>query len=150
MRVYSTYEHLLNDDGEGNAVDPDRPMLARELARMDLTLNYYTQWYWKVDLHNLLHFLSLRIDAHAQHEIRVYAEIMADLTRKWVPVAWEAFEDYRLGAMHFSREEVALLKAALDPERVDELLPASGLSMREKREFRDKMGVPAKKRSDGV
>jgi thymidylate synthase (FAD) len=125
-------------------------MLARELARMDLTLNYYTQWYWKIDLHNLLHFLSLRIDAHAQYEIRVYAEVIADLCRKWVPVAWEAFEDYRLGASHFSREEVLLLRRCLDAERVDELLPGSGLSMREKREFREKLGLPSRKRTEGV
>ena len=92
MQTYDTYEALLNDAGDGEPVDPGAPQLARELARMDLTLNYYTQWYWKVDLHNLLNFLSLRMHPHAQYEIRVFADAIADFTRAWVPLTWEAFD----------------------------------------------------------
>ncbi|MEZ4239073.1 MAG: FAD-dependent thymidylate synthase [Myxococcota bacterium] len=145
-QVYATYEQLLNDRGDGEPVDAESPQLARELARMDLTLNYYTQWYWKIDLHNLLHFLSLRADPHAQHEIRVYADAIADLVRSWVPAAWEAFADYRLGAVSLSRQElevVRLLIAGGDPDRV---LPASGLSLRERRDLRAVLGLPSKPR----
>ena len=142
MQTYETYEHLLNDDGAGNAIDEDRPMLARELARMDLTVNYYTQWYWKIDLHNLLHFRSLRMDSHAQYEIRVYGDIIGELTQKWVPVAYEAFSDYRLGGGFFSRQEIDLIKRVVDAEKVDELLPKTGLSGRERRELRAKLGLP--------
>jgi thymidylate synthase (FAD) len=97
-RCYDHYEGLLNDDGAGNPSRPEDPQLARELARMNLTLNFYTQWYWKVDLHNLLHFLALRSDSHAQYEIRVYAEVIGQLVERWVPAAWGAFRDYRLEA----------------------------------------------------
>ena len=82
-RCFGHYEEMLNEDADGNVVDPGRQGLARELARMNLTLNTYTQWYWKIDLHNLLHFLSLRADPHAQYEIRVYAEAMLDTVRRW-------------------------------------------------------------------
>ena len=93
---------MLNEDALGKPVDPARQGLARELARMNLTLNTYTQWYWKTDLHNLLHFLSLRADAHAQYEIRVYAEAMLRTVDAWVPRAAQAFRDYRLGAATLS------------------------------------------------
>lgn len=146
IRVYDTYEHLLNDQGDGTPVEEGRSQLARELARMNLSLNYYTQWYWKVDLHNLLHFLSLRMDHHAQYEIRVYADAMGEMVKEWVPAAWEAFSDYRLGGGFFSREELALLAGAVDAERLDALLPESGLSGREKREFRAKLGLPPRTR----
>ena len=146
MQTYDTYEHLLNDEGDGKPVDEGRPQLARELARMNLSVNYYTQWYWKIDLHNLLHFLSLRMDPHAQYEIRVYAEAIAKMVEVWVPDAWEAFSDYRVGGSFFSRREVEVLKAALDAGKVDELLPNSGLSGREKREFRAKMGLPPRRK----
>jgi thymidylate synthase (FAD) len=141
VRTYDTYERLLNDSGDGTPRDPEAPQLARELARMDLTLNYYTQWYWKTDLHNLFHFLSLRMDHHAQYEIRVYAEVMAALTRAWVPLAYEAFEDYRLGAVTLSREELALVRRMLQGEDAAALLEASSLSQREKNEIREKLGV---------
>ena len=88
-RSFTVYEKLLGDE--------DRPGIARELARMVLPLNTYTQWYWKVDLHNLLHFLRLRHDSHAQYEIRAYAEVLLDIARKWVPLAAAAFEEYRAG-----------------------------------------------------
>lgn len=135
-QTYATYEHLLNDDGTGEVRDPGLPQLARELARMNLTLNTYTQWYWKCDLHNLLHFLSLRIDHHAQYEIRVYAEQMGQLVAAWVPLAWEAFRDYRLGATTLSAAEIGVVKAALAGQDLDAALAASTLSAREKREFR--------------
>ncbi len=141
LQVYDTYEHLLNDRGDGERVDPERSQLARELARMNLTLGYYTQGYWKIDLHNLLHFLSLRMDAHAQYEIRVYADAIADLVRDWVPAAFEAFSDYRLGGAFFAREEVALIQQLVAGGDPDVLLPASGLSMRERVEFRAKLGL---------
>ena len=138
-RCYDHYEELLNEDDEGNPRRPGEPQLARELARMNLTLNYYTQWYWKVDLHNLLHFLSLRMDPHAQYEIRVYADVIGSLVEKWVPLAWEAFRDYRLQGMSLSRMEVLAVKALLRGERPD--YAALGLSAREERELRDKLGL---------
>jgi thymidylate synthase (FAD) len=144
MQAYDTYEHLLNDRGDGEPVDEDRPQLARELARMDLSLNYYTQWYWKADLHNLLHFLSLRADPHAQYEIRVYAEVMCDIVKAWVPAAFEAFEDYKLGAVTLSREEVQIVRRLIAGEDPDVVLPASGLSVRERKDLRKTLGLPSK------
>jgi len=147
MTVYDTYEHLINDAGDGEPIREGEPQLARELARMNLGLNYYTQWYWKVDLHNLLHFLSLRMDPHAQFEIRVYADAIADMVKDWVPHAWGAFADYRVGGSFFARQEVEILKALLRGGDPDELLPASDLSFRERVEFRKKLeiGPPKKK-----
>lgn len=136
-RCYDHYEQLLNEDETGAAQRPEDPQLARELARMNLTLNYYTQWYWKIDLHNLLHFLALRIDAHAQYEIRVYGEAIARIVQAWVPVAWEAFVDYRLKAALFSRAELEAIQARLRGEQPD--LAALGLSVREQREFEAKL-----------
>ena len=96
-RAYDHYGELLNQDRDGSPLDPNRDGLARELARINLSLNYYTQWYWKVDLHNLLNFLHLRADPHAQYEIRVYAEAILDqIVKPWVPLSHEAFLDYRL------------------------------------------------------
>ena len=92
-QTYSNYETLLNESSEGNIIDESKSGIARELARMNLTLNTYTQWYWKIDLNNLLHFLALRADDHAQYEIRVYADAMLDIVKKWVPLTYEAFED---------------------------------------------------------
>lgn len=110
---YETYEELLNDDGQGNPVDPEKPMIARELARVGLTLNYYTQWYWKANLHNVFHFLKLRMDAHAQYEIRVYADAIAQIVKDSFPLAWEAFEDYDLYASKLSRPEKKVLSQVL-------------------------------------
>lgn len=128
-RCHDHYVHMLNEDDGGAAVDPARQGLARELARMNLTLNTYTQWYWKTDLHNLLHFCSLRADAHAQYEIRVYADAILDLVRDWVPAAHAAFLDYRLGAVTFSGAMMAVLQRMLAGERVEQA--GSGLSKRE-------------------
>ena len=135
-QCYDHYEEMLNEDEDGNPRDPDRPGLARELARMNLPLNIYTQWYWKVDLHNLLHFLSLRADPHAQYEIRVYAEAMLDMVRRWLPIACEAFEDYAVGGAHLSRHGVDIVRRMLAGEAVAQ--EDSGLS---KREWTELMGL---------
>jgi len=149
-RCYDHYEELLNeapsDGSEGKGERKPRregePQLARELARMNLTLNYYTQWYWKVDLHNLLHFLSLRVDDHAQYEIRVYAEIIGQLTERWVPLSWEAFSDYRLHGAVLSKLEIEALRQRLSGKSPD--YAALGLSAREQREFLLKFPDPAR------
>jgi len=146
MQVYDHYEYLINDSGDGEAVDPSRSQLARELARMNLSLNYYTQWYWKVDLHNLFHFLSLRMDSHAQYEIRVYGECIAKLVEQWVPMAYGAFADYRVGGSFFSKQEVDFLRKVVNEESVDALLPDWDLSGREKRELRLKLGLPPRRK----
>ncbi len=137
-RNYDHYIEMLNEDDQGNAVDPNRSGLARELARMNLTLNAYTQWYWKTDLHNLFHFLSLRADAHAQYEIRVYAEAMMQTAEAWVPMAAGAFRDYRLGAVTFSAQMLGILRRMLAGEAVDQA--GSGLSKREWRELMETLG----------
>ena len=119
-------------------LQPGRPGLARELARMNLTLNAYTQWYWKTDLHNLFNFLSLRADAHAQYEIRVYADAMMASAEAWVPIAASAFRDYRLGAVTLSAQMLGILRRMLAGEAVDQA--ASGLSKREWRELMETLG----------
>ena len=148
--AYDTYESLLNDDGTGRAARPGRPMLARELARCNLTLGHYTQWYWKIDLHNLLHFLGLRLDPHAQLEIRRYAEAIWGLVRGWVPAVAEAFEDYRLEAQTFSRQELAILSWMIDESRLlDEgaARHVQVLSRREYNEFIEKIKKIKEKQS---
>lgn len=131
MSAYDTYEELLNDSGDGTPVRPEDPQVARELSRMSLSLNYYTQWYWKVDLHNLLHFLSLRADPHAQLEIRRYAEILIQICRDWVPFSTEAFEDFRLHARTLSRQECGVLKDVFAGVSFEEAVSRAGLSKRE-------------------
>jgi thymidylate synthase (FAD) len=123
--LYDHYEDMLSQEGQQG--------LARELARMNLPMNIYTQWYWKVDLHNLFHFLRLRADAHAQYEIRVYAEAIAQAVKDWVPLAFAAFEDYRLGGVTLSGKAIAVLKRRLAGETVGQ--EASGMSKGEWREF---------------
>jgi len=143
LTAYSHYEYLLNEDSEnpGSPKDPNRSMLARELARMHLSLNFYTQWYWKIDLHNLFHFLSLRMDAHAQYEIRIYADKMAEITKAVAPIAYEAFEDYRLYGTNLSKLEKEILMSAINKEELLRLVSNSGLSTREKKEFVYKFGL---------
>ncbi len=133
-RTYDHYAHMLNEDG----ADPTRRGLARELARMNLTLNTYTQWYWKTDLHNLLGFLSLRADPHAQYEIRAYADAMLQSVQAWVPATYEAFGEYRLGAATLSATMLAVLRRMIAGEPVEQ--PASGLSKREWGEMMDLLG----------
>ena len=132
-RQYDHYADMLNENDAGEAIDPARRGLARELARMSLTLNFYTQWYWKIDLHNLMHFLSLRADPHAQHEIRVYAEAMLDVMRRWVPLCHDAFVQHRLQAITLSAGALAVVKRLLAGEKVTQA--TSGLGKREWIEF---------------
>ena len=132
-RAYADYAEMLNEDASGAPLDPDRPGLARELARMNLSLNFYTQWYWKIDLHNLLHFLSLRADAHAQYEIRVYADIMLDMVARWVPLTHRAFMDYRVGGAALSAQGLAVVRRMIAGETVSQA--DSGMSKREWREL---------------
>ena len=132
-RAYAGYFELLNEDTSGLPVDPARPGLARELARINLSLGFYTQWYWKTDLHNLMHFLSLRADPHAQYEIRAYAEVMLGTLARWVPMAHAAFLEYRMNAATISATGVSVIRRLLAGEPVDQ--PSSGLSPREWREL---------------
>ncbi|PWE29225.1 FAD-dependent thymidylate synthase [Pararhodobacter marinus] len=125
-QMYDHYEEMLSQD--------DQQGLARELARMNLPMNIYTQWYWKTDLHNLFHFLRLRADAHAQYEIRVYAEAIAAMVADWVPLAFGAFEDYRMGGVTLSGKAIDVLKRMLKGEEVTR--ESSGMSIGEWREFK--------------
>jgi thymidylate synthase (FAD) len=139
QRNYDHYLWLLNEDEAGARIDENRSGIARELARMNLTLNAYTQWYWKVDLHNLMHFLQLRADSHAQYEIRVYAEALMSIVQRWVPLSYEAFNEYRREAVTLSRtaiEIVRLLIANKDAEQV-----IATLSHREWAEIREVLQI---------
>lgn len=136
--VYEHYTEMLNEGQDGAPLDAERTGLARELARMNLTLNFYTQWYWKTDLYNLMHFLSLRADPHAQYEIRVYADVMVDTLKRWVPMTHAAFMEYRLGGTNLSRTGLAIVKRLLDGEKVEQ--KDSGLSAREWRELMAALG----------
>ena len=138
-QTYANYESLLNENSDGDILDDGKPGVARELARMNLTLNTYTQWYWKIDLNNLLHFLALRADAHAQYEIRVYAKIMMDIVKKWVPITYEAFDDYRVGGTELSGKEINLLKKIIKGETVS--YEDEGISKREWTELQRKFDL---------
>lgn len=124
-QAYDSYEAMLSQDGQQG--------LAREMARMNLPANIYTQWYWKTDLHNLFHFLRLRADKHAQYEIRVYADAIASVVKDWVPLAYGAFEDYRMGGATLSAKAIAIVKRRLAGEEVTQ--ETSGMSKGEWREF---------------
>jgi thymidylate synthase (FAD) len=139
-RAYADYLALLNQDETGSAIDPEGAGLARELARIVLPLNTYTEWYWKTDLHNLLHFIALRADPHAQYEIRAYAEVLLDVVRRWVPLTCAAFEDYRLNAAELSGKALAVLRRMLAGEEVAQA--DSGLSAREWRELQAQLQEP--------
>jgi thymidylate synthase (FAD) len=132
-RAYDNYEAMISQDGQDG--------LARELARMNLPANIYTQWYWKVDLHNLFHFLRLRADAHAQYEIRVYADAICKVVADWVPAAYGAFEDYRLGGATLSGKALDCLRRMLKGEAVTQ--ENSGMSKGEWREFEGVLNDPA-------
>jgi thymidylate synthase (FAD) len=132
-RAYDHYEEMLNETATGETLDPNRSGLARELARMNLSVNYYTQWYWKIDLHNLLHYLKLRGDAHAQYEIRVYADVILDIVKQWVPLTYAAFTDYRMGAYELSAKGLAVVKRLLKGEPVER--ESTGMSPGEWREL---------------
>ena len=132
-RCYGHYEEMLGTGEDG------RLGLARELARMNLTANVYTQWYWKVDLHNLLHFLRLRGDPHAQYEIRVYAEAIGRVVSDWVPLAYAAFRDYRIGGVHLSAKAAECVRRMLRGVAVTQ--EDSGMSRREWREMCDALQI---------
>ena len=129
-RAYDNYEAMIGQDGQDG--------LARELARMNLPANIYTQWYWKIDLHNLFHFLRLRADAHAQYEIRVYADAICEVVKDWVPFAYKAFEDYRLGGSYVSGKGLSCMRRMLAGEEVTQ--ETSGMSKGEWREFEGVIG----------
>ena len=133
---YNHYVEMLNEDESGHIIDESRDGLSRELARMNLTLNTYTQWYWKIDLHNLLHFLSLRADEHAQYEIRVYAEAIMETVKRWCPITYDAFIDHRVNSVTLSGKAIQVVKKMIDGVSIEQ--EESGLS---KREWRELMGV---------
>lgn len=138
-RSYDRYETLLNERQDGRIINDDKQGLARELARMTLPLSAYTQWYWKVDLHNLVHFLSLRMDPHAQYEIRAFADVMYDMVRDWVPLTAKAFEDYRLNSFSLSGPMVAAVRRMVSGEKVT--AENAGISAREWRELQAALGL---------
>lgn len=124
---YQVYKKLLGEDDGSTGI-------AREIARVVLPLNMYTEWYWKIDLHNLLHFVELRIHPHAQYEIRVYAEILLEIIKEWCPFTYEAFQEYVLHARTLSRSQIAVLKQMISSGKVPE---NSGLSKREIEEIEE-------------
>ena len=128
-QTYNNYEMMLNERYDGSVINEKEVGLARELARMNLTLNTFTQWYWKTDLLNLMNFLRLRADHHAQYEIRTYADAMLDTLKKWVPITYEAFMDYRVGGTEVSAKGKIILQKLIKGEDVD--VDQSGLSKRE-------------------
>ena len=128
-RTYDNYETMLNERYDGSIIDEKKSGLARELARMNLTLNTYTQWYWKTDLLNLMNFLRLRADHHAQYEIRAYADAMLDTLKRWVPITYEAFMDYRVGGTEVSSKGKAVIKKLIKGENIS--IDETDLSKRE-------------------
>ena len=129
LKSYDHYLEMINQDADGNITDSNKEGLARELARMNLPLSCYTQWYWKIDLHNLLHFLHLRADSHAQYEIRVYAEVMLDMVKKWVPHCFDAFIKNNKSGKTLSGPALETVRKMLKGENIKQ--PESGLSVRE-------------------
>ena len=138
-RTYDNYETMLNERFDGSTINENKKGLARELARMNLTLNTYTQWYWKTDLLNLMNFLRLRADSHAQYEIRVYADIMLDTLKKWVPITYDAFMDYRVGGTEVSVKGKIILQKIIKGEKVN--LETSEMSKREWNEIMTAFGL---------
>jgi len=141
-QTYANYELMLNEKYDGTTIKENNKGLARELARMNLTLNTYTQWYWKIDLLNLLSFLSLRADIHAQYEIRAYANVMIDSLKKWVPITFEAFMDYRVGGMELSGKGKTVIQKMMKGEKCD--FETSNLSKREWNELMESFGFKEK------
>jgi thymidylate synthase (FAD) len=127
--AYSSYLSLLNQDELGNKLDLKKTGIARELARMNISLNFYTQWYWKVDMHNFMHFLRLRADSHAQYEIRAYADVMLSIFKAWAPWSYEAFLEYRLNSVNLSQTSVEVVRRLIAGEPVS--FETSRLSRRE-------------------
>ena len=140
--TYANYELMLNEKFDGSTINENNKGRARELARMNLTLNTYTQWYWKTDLLNLLNFLSLRTDSHAQYEIRAYADVMIDSLKRWAPITFEAFMDYRVGGMELSAKGKVVIQKMLKGQKCD--LESSNLSKREWNELMESFGFKEK------
>jgi len=118
--AYKNYQKLLSSDDESQGI-------AREIARGVLPVNMFTEWYWKIDLHNLLHFIKLRIHPHAQYEIRLYAEILAKIVEAWCPVTYNAFQEYVLDSVTLSKSQINVLKKLIDKSQIAK----TGLSKRE-------------------
>jgi len=138
VNAYAHYEEMMNSDEAGTVIDESKSGLARELARMNLPVNFYTQWYWKIDLHNLMHFLSLRADSHAQYEIRAYANVMLDMLKAWVPITYQAFMDYRVGGITLSAKGLDVVKRLISGEKITQ--EQSGMSKREYAELIASLG----------
>jgi thymidylate synthase (FAD) len=141
-QTYDNYEIMLNERFDGTVINEHNKGLARELARMNLTLNTYTQWYWKTDLLNLLNFLSLRADSHAQYEIRAYADVMIDSLKKWVPITFDAFMDYRVGGLELSAKGKSVIQKLIRGEKCE--FESSSLSKREWNELMQSFGFKEK------
>ena len=141
-QTYKNYEEMLNERYDGTVINEGKTGLARELARMNLTLNTYTQWYWKTDLLNLMNFLRLRADHHAQYEIRAYADAMLDTVKKWVPITYEAFMDYRVGGTEISSKGKIVIQKMISGEKIS--IEESGLSKREWNELMSAFGLKEK------
>ena len=141
-QTYNNYETMLNEKYDGTVIDENVDGLARELARMNLTLNTYTQWYWKTDLLNLMNFLRLRADHHAQYEIRTYADAMLETVKKWVPITYEAFMDYRVGGTEVSSKGKKIIQKLIKGEKVN--IEDSGLSKREWNELMEAFNLKDK------
>jgi thymidylate synthase (FAD) len=138
LRCYKNYVAMMNQDEQGNIIDENNIGITRELARINLTLNHYTEWYWKINLHNLLHFLALRADNHAQYEIRVYAEVMLDIVKAWVPFVYEAFIEHRKSGANISKTALEIIRKMIKGEKVDQ--ESSGISKREWDELMTMLG----------
>ena len=141
-RTYNNYEEMLNQRYDGSTIDENKIGLARELARMNLTLNTYTQWYWKTDLLNLMNFLRLRADHHAQYEIRAYADAMLDTLKRWVPITFDAFIDYRVGGTEVSLKGKKVLQSFINGKEI--AIEDSGLSKREWNELMEAFNIKNK------
>ena len=141
-RTYENYETMLNEKYDGSIIDENGVGLARELARMNLTLNTYTQWYWKTDLLNLMNFLRLRADHHAQYEIRTYADAMLDTLKRWVPITYDAFMDYRVGGTEVSDKGKKVIQKLIKGDKVS--MKESGLSKREWNELMEAFNLKDK------
>ena len=141
-QTYNNYETMLNEKFDGSTLNEHNKGLARALARMNLTLNTYTQWYWKTDLLNLLNFLSLRADNHAQYEIRVYADVMIDTLKRWVPITFDSFMDYRVGGMELSAKGKTVILKMIKGQPSD--FETSKLSKREWNELMESFGYKEK------
>ena len=141
-QTYNNYETMLNERYDGSVINEGGVGLARELARMNLTLNTYTQWYWKTDLLNLMNFLRLRADSHAQYEIRAYADVMLDTVKKWVPITYEAFMNYRVGGTEVSAKGKAVIQKLIKGDEIS--MEQSDLSKREWNELMESFDLKDK------